>query len=285
MMDISEITQATASQIDRYHESKPDGARYHLGCSLLGHQCDRWLWYSFRWAVREEFSGRMLRLFRRGQMEEDTIADDLRAIGCDLVTLDENGRQLRVDFGNQVSGSMDGLIQSGLPESPKTPHIVEMKTHSLKSFAELTKLGVQKSKPMHYAQMQLYMHGTGTTRALYYAVCKNDDGLYTERVRYDKKHAERLVKRGHWITQQQRIPEPDSADPTWYKCRFCPAHSVCHKGDAVTERNCRTCAHSVPNGEQWHCIQYNAPIPQDAQVAGCGRFELHRDMRAGGGNA
>ena len=57
---------------------------------------------------------------------------DLRRIGCE-VDAEENGKQHRVDFGNHLSGSMDGIIRSGLPASPK-PHILEIKTHSDKSF-------------------------------------------------------------------------------------------------------------------------------------------------------
>ena len=45
----------------------------------------------------------------------------------------------------------------GIPEAPKTWHVLEFKTHNSKSFAKLEKEGVQKSNPMHYAQMQVYM--------------------------------------------------------------------------------------------------------------------------------
>lgn len=53
--------------IDTHHEANAEPPRPHMGCSLLGHPCDRYLWLSFRWASQEQFSGRMLRLFRRGQ--------------------------------------------------------------------------------------------------------------------------------------------------------------------------------------------------------------------------
>jgi hypothetical protein len=54
----------------------------------------------------------------------------------------------------------------------------------------LEKKGVKVSKPMHWAQMQVYMLGTKIERALYVAVCKDDDRIYTERVKYDRSRQE-----------------------------------------------------------------------------------------------
>ena len=69
------------------------------------------------------------------------------------------------------------------------------------------------------------MKGTGIDRELYVAICKDDDRIYTERVRYDKEAAEALVARGHRITLSERLLEPLSADPNLgIKCKFCAAH-------------------------------------------------------------
>lgn len=268
--DISAVT----SLIDAHHAAKPDRPRPHLGASLLGHHCDRWLWLSFRWASREEFEGRILRLFRRGHSEEATIIADLRAVGVDV-----RGTQARVDFGAHVSGSIDGVAESGIPEAPKTPHLLEFKTHALKSFNDMTAKGVRASKPMHYTQMQVYMLGMGLTRALYVAVCKDDDRIHAERVRYDKEHAERAVARGKSIALAERLPAPISTDPTWYQCRFCPAHAMCHKAAPTKEVNCRTCAHVTPKEDStWHCARWDTTVPTDAQYNGCDDHVFHLDL-------
>ena len=81
MTAIPEPIHNIANLIDEHHASQPDEPRGHLGCSLLGHPCERWLWLSFRWAVKEKFQGRILRLFRRGNNEENIIISDLEAIG------------------------------------------------------------------------------------------------------------------------------------------------------------------------------------------------------------
>ena len=280
MAIIPEPQHSISALIDQHHEQRDESPRAHLGASMLGHPCDRWLWLSFRWAVKEKFPGRVLRLFRRGQNEEAVIISDLRAIGIDI-----RDGQSRVDFGSHVSGSMDGIIYSGVPEAPKKKHVAEFKTHSKKSFDDLVKNGVEKSKPMHYAQMQVYMLGSENNgpiidRALYVAVCKDDDRIYTERVRLNKTEAKKLVDRGRRITLDDRIPPPLSTDPSWYECKFCPAHSFCHEKEIPKHFTCRTCAHSTAKEDStWRCEKHEADdIPITFQRQGCEDGVIHPDI-------
>ena len=266
-----------ANLIDAHHAAKEDKPRAHLGCSGIGHPCDRWIWLSFRWAVREVFPGRIKRLFRRGQNEEAIMVADLKAIGIDIR---ETGRDQRfVKLGSHVSGSIDGIIESGVPEAMRTPHIAEFKTHSLKSFKDLEK-GVKASKPMHWAQMQAYMFATKIDRALYVAVCKDDDQIYTERVNLDRTEAARLVERAQKIALAERMPDPLSTDPSWYQCKFCPANSFCHTRRLTEHVNCRTCARSTPEADStWSCARWEAKnIPTDFQHAACDSHVLHPDL-------
>jgi hypothetical protein len=166
-MKIPDRENTIESLIDKAHEDRIDRPRPHLGASMLGGVCERRIWLSFRWAVQPKFSGRILRLFRRGHQEEANIIKDLRAIGVMVKPVDT---QDGVNFGSHVSGSIDAIIDGGVPEAPTKRHIGEFKTHSLKSFNDVEAKGVEKSKPEHYAQMQVYMHGTGIDRALYVAV-------------------------------------------------------------------------------------------------------------------
>ena len=83
-MQIPERDITITSLIDKHHAEKVELPRPHMGCSGLGHYCDRWIWLSFRWAVQPEFPGRIKRLFRRGHNEEATIISDLRAIGMSV---------------------------------------------------------------------------------------------------------------------------------------------------------------------------------------------------------
>ena len=53
-----------------YEAEAGDGFREHLGASVIGRECDRALWYEFRWITRAAQGGRMLRLFETGRLEE-----------------------------------------------------------------------------------------------------------------------------------------------------------------------------------------------------------------------
>lgn len=275
-MKIPESEHTIQALIDKAHEAKKELPRPHMGASGLGHACDRWLWLSFRWAVLPEFPGRILRLFRRGQNEEATIISDLRAIGMDVRKVSS---QHRVDFGSHVSGSLDAIIDAGVPDAPKTKHVAEFKTHSKKSFDALVKDGVEKSKPEHFVQMQVYMAGTGLDRALYLAVCKDDDRIHTERVKFDKDVALPAIERGQRIALTDRMPEPLSADPSWYQCKFCDGHDQCFGSKTTKQVNCRTCTNATALSDStWHCARWDDVIPVDAQHTGCESHVLHPDL-------
>jgi hypothetical protein len=244
--------------------------RQYLGASVIGHHCERYLWLSFRLAGREQFDGRMLRLFDRGQREEAVFVSELRAIGCQVHDVNPDGSQFAVSsLGGHFRGHMDGAAL-GIPESPATWHVLEFKTHSSKSFKELEAKGVTAAKPMHYAQMQVYMGLTGMTRALYLAVNKDTDALYQERIEYHAESFQFLMERAERVVYTPEPPEPISHDPSWYQCKFCHFSGQCHGHDAPAV-NCRTCAHSTPERDgTWSCERHNLrALPFEGQREGC----------------
>ena len=232
MSDISDLTprnSQTVEAIYAHYKKRGDSepARRYLGCSELGSACERLLWYKFHIGIKEEHDGRMYRLFDTGNHEEARFVADLRAIGCTVHEFGEDGKQFEVSaFDEKLSGHMDGCAL-GIPEAPKTWHVLEFKTHNNKSFNKLVKEGVAKSKPQHYCQMQCYMGLSGMTRALYLAVNKDTDELYSERVRFNKDEFNSLMTRADMIIHSERIPERISTREDYYECSWCPAHSIC----------------------------------------------------------
>lgn len=275
MVDISRTTQPTVQAIYAAWEAtgnRDKGRRAHLGASLLGRECRRALWYSFRWATEVHHEGRLLRLFDRGHQEEERFAADLRAIGATVHTVDpENGEQFRFsDIGGHVGGSMDGAAV-GFPEKPAQWHVVEFKTAADKSFTDIAKNGVLKSKPEHFYQMQLYMHWSGMTRAFYMVVNKNDDSLYTERVRYDENAASALLAKARDVVTAGAPLERISDKPDWYVCKFCDHRAVCHQAKPAAV-SCRTCVHATPEMDgrgSWSCTRHQMTLSADTQRAGC----------------
>jgi hypothetical protein len=282
MAKIPTPTDNIANRIYTAYEQRgaAEAPRPHLGASIMGHHCERYIWLQFRWAVIEKFEGRMLRLFNRGHREEALLVKDLRDAGLDIHDFDPKTRkQFNIKDGH-LGGSLDGIIYQGVPEAPKKRHIAEFKTHSLKSFDALVKDGVEKAKLQHYVQMQVYMHYTGIDRALYVAVCKNDDHIFTERVRYAKEKALSFIERAKRLASSDNIPPPITSDPTWWQCKMCPAHSFCHQKQPAKEINCRTCSNVTAEADgSWHCVKWGDTIPTpEAQLEGCDHHVLHPDL-------
>jgi len=218
----------------------------------------------------------MLRLFRRGNLEEQVVVDDLRAIGCIITHTGDD--QLEIKVAPHIVAYPDGIIESGVKEAPKTRHILEIKTHNDKSFKALAKTGPPAK---HLAQMQTAMHGTGIDRALYVAVNKNTDELYIYRLKYDRLEAEKIVSRGQSIVSDAYAPARIADDPSWYQCKYCPFSQVCYKGEAA-DKNCRTCAHSTPAGDgSWTCERWGKTIEDDVIEVGCSSYIPHPDMHPG----
>ena len=225
----------------------------------------------------------MLRLFDTGKREEDRLVRDLRRTGATVLDADpETGRQWQVAaLGGHFGGSLDA-VAIGLLEAPKTWHVVEFKTHSAKSFATLKKDGVERAKPQHWAQMQVYMHLTGITRAMYVAVCKDTDEIHIERVRADPAAGQRLIAKAKRVIDAPRPPARISEDPAWWQCRLCEHHDHCH-GDRPAERNCRTCLHSTPVDGGWICERWKRELSIERAAARLSLPSVH--SRSGSGRA
>src|SRR5690606_33521849 len=273
-LPITATTPPTVLAIyEHYERMRGDWRRAHLGASQIGKPCERALWYQFRWASAPQFDGRMLRLFDTGQREEARLIADLRSIGIEVHEVDEStGRQFEVsDHGGHFGGSLDGAGR-GFRESSQW-HVLEFKTSNAKRFEELKRQGVEKARPEHYAQMQVYMHLTGMQRAYYFAVCKDTDEIYGERVRYDATKALWRLERARRIIEAAAPPPRLSDDPDYYLCRWCEHRAVCHGGH-LPHVPCRTCVHATPEldgDRRWSCAFWKKDLTLNEQKRGCGQ--------------
>lgn len=243
-------------------------------------ECPRQIWYALRWSSPlEEITGQKARRFATGNCEETRLLDDLEAAGVLVERVDPaTGKQFRVELANGwLRGKLDGCV-IGLPEAPARRHVVECKSHNDRSFKELLKHappkgeGLKRAKPDHYAQMQLYMCAAGLQRAIYLAVNKNDDALYSERVEYDFAFALALEAKITRIVSSDRAPSRLYDDPkskAAFACQWCPALTLCHEG-AWARRNCRTCLSSeFRDGAIVHCTLHGRDLSYEEQQNGC----------------
>jgi hypothetical protein len=272
-----------------------DGRRSHLGASILGGECARHIWYSFRWAHKASHDGRTLRLFNRGHLEEPRFLAMLAMIGCELWWQTDDGKQFRVSWAEDHAGGSGDGVGRGIPDlDPSVAAVLEFKTHGEKSFIELAgKLqewrayradpvrgqfpgsGVRVAKFEHFVQMQLYMRKMGIAAALYLAVCKNTDDLYGEVITLDAEFADQFLDRGEKLVWMQQPPPRISESPGFWKCRFCDDRPVCHLRKEP-DLNCRTCRHAEPGrGGSWHCQhpQHKALLSKELQASGCTDYQ------------
>jgi hypothetical protein len=263
-------------------ETYSDGHRRHLGASLIGRECSRFLWYTFRWVQHFHFDGRRQRLFQRGHREEPQMIAMLEGIGAtvswfdDEKEPDENGEypQHRISgCEGHFGGSMDAKLW--LPEHYGIPFmfINEYKTQGTgPKFASLKKNGVRIEKPDHFTQMSVYGWKEQQKYGVYMAVNKNDDDLHVEVVELDWALAQRMELKAHNIIFTRTPPPKLSESIAHTQCVYCDMKAVCHQNEPY-EKNCRSCAHSeAAPGAQWGCHHWKALIPADAIKAGCDQW-------------
>jgi len=258
-------------EIYKAEEAVEQRHRPHLGASQIGKECERSVWLSFRWAKSPSFNGRMLRLFQRGQDEEERLVSALEKAGYKVWENDpDTGEQFRAKILPHFSGSLDGIA-----EKDGIRYLLEFKTHSDKSFKKLLKQGVREAKPEHFTQMQSYMGAYGLKKALYVAVNKNDDELYIEEVDFNEDVYHGIKDKAERLLHGWSVPGVNySLEARMSPCKFCDYQGICHLGENC-ERNCRTCKHSrCEKDGTWSCAHKAETISEEQQRIGCEDYEL-----------
>lgn len=258
---------------DAFEPEQEKHPRKHLGASLIGRECTRYLWLSWRWAFWKKFDARMVRLFNRGHLEEARWIALVRAAGFQTVHQVE-GKQIRIfGAGGHYGGSLDGMIY-GCPEVPNEWGLLEFKTFNSKTFLKLQKDGVQTSKNEHFVQCQQYMAKRGLTFTLYCAVCKDNDEIHLEILRPDRINAGLYEKRAETVVSAIAAPTKCSASPLYQTCKWCDAFGVCHGGEPVM-KTCRSCEQVlVCDDGVWWCGHKNKILTAEEQFAACESYIL-----------
>ena len=287
-MDSPGVAKALAKrileEIDEYCVRTYDGGhRSHLGASLIGRECKRYLWYVFRWCLHEKTTGRQQRLFNRGHREEARFIEWLEGIGFKVwfenrdEGPNEKGEypQYRIsDVMGHFGGSLDGIAV--LPEryGIAEPVLLEFKTNGTGAgFNKLADDGMPIAKPEHFAQTSTYGKKYNFRYCVYLNINKNDDSLHIEVVKLNHNLGEQMIMKAEQIIMSQTAPARLSDNPTFHKCGYCHMKEVCHKG-AVVEVNCRSCAFARPvENAEWFCEVHNGNIPKDFIAKACPSYK------------
>lgn len=245
-----------------------DYPREHLGGSIIGHSCDRYLLYNFRWVFMDAIDPKLRRIFRLGDAVETILVNELKRIGIDVI----NSQRQVGGYKGHGGGSTDG---EALIDHIK--HLCEFKSMNHANFLAIQRKGVEEEKPQHYRQMQMYMGKLGITRAMYMVMDKNNSDIYIEFVKFDPFTYEMLLAKEESVidaVHQNLLPKV-SHNPSWFQCKNCGARDVCHNSH-VPKKNCRTCTYSrVEDNGEWSCSLYGEFLNKQQQIDGCIDWELH----------
>lgn len=285
MAELHFHAKPTIAAIDVALEASQDtSTRPYLGMSQIGNQCDRALWFGFRWCTPRKMPASALKAIEDGHRGEDIMADRLRMVaGVTLHTVNpQTGKQFGVEgCGGHLKGHLDGAIL-GVHEAPKTWHVWEHKQVNETKFKKLEslaqKLGEKEAlkewDATYYGQAISYMGFTGMERHFLTVATPGGRAFTSIRTEFNRADFDRYCARAQHIIDAPTPPERLSEDPAWYECKWCEHRALCH-GTAAPLPTCRSCSHSTPEpGGTWTCARHQGKtlsVPEQKQ--GC---QAHR---------
>lgn len=255
--------------------------RPYIGYSSLNAPCPRAIWYSFRWVGWIYVRPQLQRIFDRGNMEEKRIITDLVAKGMtcfarinneDVPITGEIGEEQEefIGIGGHVHGHCDGRI-IGVPDAPKTVHLLEIKTMKDSKFKSYKKYGLEKVHPTYWGQIHSYMGKMKLNRCLFVVTNKDNEERSYKRFKFDKDIYKDMEAVAIDILTTE-IPPQKIGDATWFECKFCDWREVCHKGKEIL-RTCRTCENvSIEDFGIWRCDLTNEPLTKKNQFDACRNY-------------
>jgi YqaJ viral recombinase family. len=218
-------------------------SRNYLGMSQIGEACELKLWFGFRGFPSVPVDGRVLMIFRFGDLIESDIIQYLHEAGY-LVEGRQDGFAAHDGF---FRGHCDGIIHG----ITRQPHILEIKSANDKKFKAFKDFGVLKTYPAYYAQVQCYMGYGEFERALVIVQNKNDSHIYTERIDFNRDDFNTLHQKAYKII---------SSDYKFMKksevyCNYCEFNMLCKGYDVIMEnRVCGNCTYFDFKGLEPWCL-------------------------------
>lgn len=206
--------------------------RDYLGGSRVGEPCARKLVYEITHAPKDrEFDANILRVFDAGHQFEALSIRWLRQAGFDLRDRGPDGGQIGfVAAAGKLRGHADGVIVAGPAVGVTWPALWEHKALGQKSWTDLVNRGLRHSKPIYFAQVQLYMAYLGLDVALLTALNRDTLALRHEVVPFDAAEAQRLSDHAVDILRAAatgELPPRLAQSRDFFLCRFCPYATRC----------------------------------------------------------
>jgi len=269
MVNIVELLEPNTTKHNLDKSVARDFPRGYPGISGAGEECLRKRQFEHYFCGKGEISARTQRIFNVGHLFEDILNKELLGLGYEVW-----GDQTEMTLLNgRLFGHNDGFIK-GIPEAPKTVHVLEIKTMNDKAFKDVCKKKVKLSKPVYYTQMQLYMKAMKLERALFIAINKNDCSYYIERVNKDSEHIKEVLNKTIDVLESEILLIRLSDKKTFFKCGWCNYKDICHS-NAPIEKTCRSCiGSSFDKAVKWNCWRHDKKLDRNNQIEACEDYQI-----------
>ena len=226
----ADIVAAIDAAMSARNQAQP--RRQYLGASRIGEACERRLGYEYHQIPKDEgcsFTGKTLRIFDMGHDGESRMADYLKVAGFELITHKEDGKQIAVeDAAGRIKGHLDGVLISGPVKLPY-PCLWENKALGEKSWKDVVKHGLRKSKPVYFVQMQLYMGYHELSNGVFTALNRDTGEIYVELVPFDARSCQDSIDKAVRIVSSGNPEELGRAGRGMddFTCKFCDYKQTC----------------------------------------------------------
>ncbi len=253
------IFDRTLAEINKALEKKKAEEEYrlYLGMSIIGEECWRKLFYTFRQANTRNMPASGVKATEDGYMSEKVMAQRLRMIpGIELYTTKPDDPDEQISYtllDGHFTGHVDGIIR-GIIEAPKTWHIWENKAVNVEKFEKLKtireKNGVKEALQLwdvvYYAQAQIYMKCAGLDRHFLTVTTPGARDDISIRTDLNRSYTANLEAKAQTIINDNwTLPDRLSEKREFFKCKWCEYQEICHDGK-IPLTNCKTCRYCKP---------------------------------------
>ena len=200
-----------------------------MGCSTIGHPCDRVLWNEWTSVAHTDaHTAQTERIFERGLWEEERVELWLKAHNVPVLC-----KQTEVN-SSYLRGHLDMVI--GL-EGKQT--ILEIKTTNDTMWKTILKKGVAACKPVWWTQMQCYLNLFGQSQSLralraapiigrFWIANRNTEAVYEEICQADQAVFAAAEAKAQRIQTNTEQPLGLACNlRAERECHFCPYRSAC----------------------------------------------------------
>ena len=237
----SQLSDRINNLIDKaiVEKNNKEPARNYLGGSRIGIECERQAQFEYFNTPKDEgknFTGRTLRIFKRGFWIEDMLAEWLQDAGFGLKTHDKNNKQFGFKIlDGKIAGHCDGIFKDmkDIKDIVEVPCLWENKGTGQKSFNAVKKHKLKHAKPEYYSQVQIYQKHFKLIEnpALFSIVNMDSMEIHWELIKHDNQYADMLEAKGWRIIQTCEAGEllpKQFHDKNYFVCKWCSWRERCY---------------------------------------------------------